>query len=81
MLQHIIDSATGETLGSVNIVGMDDETILIWLCRKGYLEGAPHLYEITRGYPFAEGELIVIDMDTGHAVLKLELPEEKEKAA
>lgn len=81
MLQHIIDSATGETLGNVNIVGMEDEAILNWLCRKGYLDGSPDLYEITRSYPFTEGEIVVLDMETQKPVLKLELPPEPEAQA
>jgi hypothetical protein len=81
MLQHIIDSATGETLGNVNIAGMEDEAILDWLCRKGYLAGSPDEYEINRSYPFAIGEIVVLDMDTQKPVLKLELPDESESKA
>jgi hypothetical protein len=81
MLQHIIDSATGETLGHVNIAGMDDERILQWLCKRGYLEGPPDSYEISRCYPFADGETVVIDVETQKPVLKLELPPEPETQA
>jgi hypothetical protein len=77
MLQHIIDSATGDTIGNVNIAGMDDEQILEWLHRNGYLMGSSDYYEISRGYPFSEGELVVIDLETNHPVLKLELVELK----
>src|SRR5882724_961849 len=72
MMLCIIESASGDTFGYVNIVGMDDERILEWLCSTGsYLSGGPYLmgspddYEITRCYPFAEGELVVIDIETG----------------
>ena len=77
----ILDSATGETLGYVNIVSMDDEQILAWLVARGYLQGNADLYDITRSYPFAEGETVVIDMDTQTPVLKLELNDVREKAA
>lgn len=80
MLFHIVESATGDTLGSVNIVGMEDETILQWLCDKGYLDGSPDLYDLTRSYPFAEGELVVLDMETQKPVLKLELPQMEDAA-
>jgi hypothetical protein len=80
MLLHIIESATGDTLGNVNISGMEEEDILAWLCAKGFLEGDESLYEITRTYPFAEGELLVLDLDSHSPVLKLELPEVKEAA-
>lgn len=76
MLQHIIDSATGETIGSVNIVHMDDEKILQWLCSHGYLVGSPDYYEIDRTFPFAEGDIVVVDIETHVPVLKLELPPE-----
>lgn len=76
MLLSIIDSATGETVGSVNIVGMDDEAILAWLVAHGYLAGEPDLYDISRNYPFAEGEIVVIDQDTNQPLLKLEFPPE-----
>jgi hypothetical protein len=81
MLQHIIDSATGETVGDVNIVGMDDEAILAFLHRKGYLAGGPDYYEISRCFPFAEGEIVVVDIETNVPVLKLELPPESEVEA
>lgn len=81
MLQHIIDSATGETIGNVTIDGMEDEDILQWLCDKGYLMGSPEYYEISRSYPFAEGEIVVLDLDTQRPVLKLELPMEPESKA
>lgn len=81
MIVNIIDSATGETIGSVNIVGMDDERILEWLCEQGYLAGSPDLYQIVRSYPFAEGEIVVLDMESQLPVLKLELPDEDAKAA
>jgi hypothetical protein len=71
----IIDSATGETIGYVKITGMDDEAILEWLCAQGYLVGSPDDYQITRGYSFAEGEIVVVDLETNAPVLKLELPE------
>lgn len=80
MLFHIIDSATGDTLGDVNIAGMEDEAILDWLCRKGFLAGSSDLYEITRSYPFAEGEIVVLDMETQKPVLKLEVPSESKAA-
>lgn len=80
MLLHIIDSPNGDILGNVNIAGMEEEEILDWLCRKGYLAGGPDLYEITRSYPFAEGEIVVLDIETQKPVLKLELPQEKEAA-
>ena len=80
MLLHIIDSGTADNLGSVNIAGMDDEAILEWLCRKGYLAGHADLYEITRSFPFAEGEIVVLDMETQKPVLKLEVPEEAKAA-
>ena len=76
MLQHIIDSATGETLGNVNIAGMDDEQTLQWLVAHGYLAGPADAYEITRGYAFAEGETVVIDIEMQQPVLKLEMPPE-----
>lgn len=81
MLMHIVDSATGATLGSVNIGAMDDETILQWLCDRGYLEGSPDLYVISRTFPFAEGEIVVLDMDTQRPLLKLELPPEPDAKA
>lgn len=88
MMLCILESATGETLGYVNIARMDDERILQWLCSTGsYLSGGPYLmgspedYEITRCYPFAEGELVVIDIETQVPVLKLELPPELEQSA
>lgn len=81
MKLDIIDSATGETIGSANITGMDDERILEWLCSHGYLMGSSDNYEITRGYAFAEGELVVVDIETQVPVLKLEIPEEADKAA
>lgn len=81
MLTYIIDSATGETIGHVNIVGMDDEAILEYLCKAGYLIGSADYYEISRCYPFAEGEIVVLDMETKKPVLKLELPDEEAKAA
>lgn len=81
MLLHIIESASGDHLGNVIITGMDDEAILSWLCRNGYLLGSPDLYEISRCFPFAEGETVVIDMDTRLPVLKLELPAESENKA
>lgn len=80
MLLHIIDSPNGDTLGDVNIAGMEDEAILEWLCRKGYLAGSADLYEITRSYPFCEGEVVVVDMDTQKPVLKLEVPAESAAA-
>ena len=80
MLLHIIDSPNGDTLGSVNIAGMEDQEILEWLCRKGYLEGSADLYDITRTYPFCEGEIVVVDMESQKPVLKLELPDEAKAA-
>lgn len=80
MLLYIIESSTGDKLGDVNITGMDDDAILDWLCRKGFLEGSPDLYEISRSFPFAEGEIVVVDMDTHAPVLKLELPDEAQAA-
>lgn len=77
MILNILESATADLLGSVNITGMSDEQILEWLIDHGYLAGSSDLYEITRSYAFAEGEIIVIDMDTQQPVLKLELPEAK----
>jgi hypothetical protein len=76
----IIDSATGETIGFATITGMEDEDILAWLCSHGYLTGQADDFEITRSYPFAEGELVVIDLETNAPVLKLELPEQLEAA-
>ena len=76
MLLHIIDSSTGDTLGDVNIQGMDDEHILRWLVDHGYLSGPADAYDITRSYAFAEGETVVIDMETQLPVLKLEMPPE-----
>lgn len=76
----IVESSSGDTLGGVIITGMEDEDILEWLCRKGYLAGSPDLYEITRSFPFAEGECVVLDMDTHAPVLKLELEPESKAA-
>lgn len=76
MIFDIIDSGTGDTLGNVNIAGMSDEHILKWLVDHGYLPGNPDDYEISRCYPLAEGEIVVIDMDTQRPLLKLELPDE-----
>jgi len=82
MLQHIRDSATGDLLGSVNIGGMNDEEILELLHRKGYLAGGPDYYEITRGYPLAEGKIVILDLEMQTPVLALEdLPESETKAA
>lgn len=81
MLQHIIDSATGDHLGNVNIGGMEDEEILERLCRAGYLVGGPHHYEITRSYPFAEGKIVVLDLELQTPVLALEPPPELENKA
>ena len=77
MMMDIIDSASGDVLGYVNILGMDDEAILAYLCRTGYLDGSPDDYEMTRSYPFAEGELIVLDAECGTPVLAVTIPEEK----
>lgn len=73
MILHIIESASGDWLGDVTITGMSDEQILEWLCSHSYLDGPPDLYEIDRCFPFAEGEIVVVDMDTHVPVLKLEL--------
>jgi hypothetical protein len=73
----IIDSANGDTLGSVNISGMSDEHILKWLVDHGYLDGSPDDYEITRSYPLAEGEIVVLDIETQRPLLKLEFPDEQ----
>lgn len=81
MLTYIIDSATGDTLGHVNICGMDDEAILRYLCNSGYLMGTPDYYMLSRTYPFAEGEIVVLDMETQKPVLKLELPDDQARAA
>jgi hypothetical protein len=81
MLQHIIDSATGETLGSVNIAIMEDEEILKVLYAKGYLAGPPEYYEISRCYPFAEGKIVVLDFESQQPVLALEDEPEVSKAA
>jgi hypothetical protein len=81
MIFEIIESATGDTLGSVNISGMSDEHILKWLVDHGYLAGDPDDYEISRCYPLAEGEIVVLDMETQRPMLKLELPPEPEQQA
>jgi hypothetical protein len=83
-LLNIIDSANGDVIGSITITGMDDEHILDWLILHSYLAGSADMYEITRSYPFAEGEIIVLDMDTQAPVLKLEVPpdgDDERKAA
>jgi hypothetical protein len=72
---EIIDSASGDMLGRVIIEGMEDEEILEVLCAKGYLTGAPENYEITRSYPFAEGEIVVLDLEDQTPVLALAEPE------
>jgi hypothetical protein len=77
MLLHIIESASGENLGDVNISGMSDEHILKWLCDHGYLDGSPDDYEISRCYPLAEGEIVVLDIETQRPLLKLEFPDEQ----
>jgi hypothetical protein len=81
MLQTIIDSATGDTIGSVNISGMSDEHILKWLVDHGYVSGSPDDYEISRCYPLAEGEIVVLEMESQRPILKLELPPEPESKA
>lgn len=77
MLHSIIDSATGDTVGSVIIGLMDDEQILEWLCRHGYLMGAPEHYELSRTFPFADGQTVVLDMETRQPVLMIQEPEDK----
>ena len=78
---HIIESATGDLLGHVNILGMDDEHILQWLCNQAYLSGSPDDYEITRSYPFAEGETIVVDAESRQPILMIQIPPEPEEKA
>lgn len=81
MIYNIIDSATGETLGTGIIFGMDDEIILEWLCSHGYLTGGADNYEISRTYPFAEGKIVVLDFESQQPVLALEEPPEHEDKA
>jgi hypothetical protein len=76
MLHSVIDSATGDVLGHVIIDRMDDEEILERLYRAGYLAGGPEYYEITRCYPFAEGKIVVLDLENQTPVLALEDPDD-----
>jgi hypothetical protein len=78
---EIIDSASGDVLGRVIIASMEDEEILQILCDKGYLSGSPEYYEITRSYPFAEGDIVVLDLESQVPVLALAEPELNNKAA
>ena len=81
MIMHIIESATGDTLGHVNIMGMDDEEILQWLCDRRFLDGSPDDYEITRSYPFAEGEIVVIEAESHQPILTVQIPSDNEARA
>jgi hypothetical protein len=68
---QILESSTGDQLGNIDIRSMNDENILAWLCSRGYLDGVSDEYEISLSYPFAEGEITVVCIETKEPVLTI----------